>query len=96
VDGDLRPHHSTQRLSGGAAAEWAGAGGWRHSPHGFHSFNAAEQYNPATGMWTATNSLKPGRYAHTATLLGNGQVLVAGGAPRTGTLTRSQLYTSAP
>src|SRR5256885_371239 len=29
--------------------------------------------------WSYTSSLKTGRYAHTATLLENGQVLVAGG-----------------
>ena len=34
---------------------------------------------PATGTWTATGSMSAGRYYHTATLLSNGRVLVAGG-----------------
>jgi N-acetylneuraminic acid mutarotase len=39
----------------------------------------AELYNPATSNWTVTCSLNTGRENHTATLLANGFVLVAGG-----------------
>jgi N-acetylneuraminic acid mutarotase len=43
------------------------------------SLVSAELYNPATGTWARTGSMKFGRENFTATLLRNGQVLVAGG-----------------
>jgi hypothetical protein len=41
--------------------------------------NAAEIYHPDRGSWVFTTSLHKARLGHTATLLENGQVLVAGG-----------------
>jgi N-acetylneuraminic acid mutarotase len=40
---------------------------------------SAQIYNPATNSWTGTGSMSIGRYYATATLLGNGTVLVVGG-----------------
>ena len=51
-------------------------------------FDSAELYDPETGIWTSTDSLKLGRNSHTATLLPNGEVLVAAGWPTTS----SELY----
>ena len=56
---------------------------------------SAEFYDPATGTWSPTGSLGTERYNHTATLLLNGTVLVAGGhngVGSTGDLTSAELY----
>jgi hypothetical protein len=42
-------------------------------------FSSAETYNPASGQWTLTGSMSKTRSRASATLLGNGKVLVAGG-----------------
>ena len=53
----------------------------------------AELYDPASGTWTNTGSLNAARYQSTATLLPDGQVLVAGGYATGGTyLASAELY----
>ena len=60
---------------------------------------STELYDPATGAWTATGSMLQGRERFTATLLQNGQLLVAGGdyydGVNAGFLTECELYDSA-
>jgi N-acetylneuraminic acid mutarotase len=53
---------------------------------------SSELYDPATGTWTVTGSLSARRASHTATLLTNGLVLVAGGTAAGVNLASAELY----
>ena len=58
----------------------------------FTASASAELYDAASGMWSATGSLKMDRIEHTATLLQNGKVLVAGGVSNFNVLASAELY----
>ena len=53
---------------------------------------SAELYDPTAGTWTFTGKLNQGRSDHTATLLTNGVVLVAGGEGNVGLFNSAELY----
>ena len=54
------------------------AGGYRHPGSGVE-LSTSELYHPGSGTWTATGSMSVPRAGQTATLLPDGDVLVAGG-----------------
>src|SRR5262249_56720704 len=49
-------------------------------------------YDPGTGTWTASGRMDSARESHTATLLPNGKILVAGGENTNGSLSSAELY----
>jgi hypothetical protein len=73
-------------------------GGLNHNGGGVE-WASAELYDPVSGTWTATGSMGEARYGHTATLLHDGRVLVAGGLNTSfgginGPLATAELYDS--
>ncbi len=72
---DARGNHTATLLPNGKVLVAGGYG-----PAGQIGYLiTAELYDPASGTWSATGSLANARMGHTATLLPNGKVLVAGG-----------------
>jgi N-acetylneuraminic acid mutarotase len=77
-----RLNHTATMLPNGKV--FVAGGGASYSISGLgHVVSSVELYdltiNPATGTWTRTGGMSTPREFHTATLLPNGQVLVAGG-----------------
>ena len=75
--------HTATLLSNGLVLV---AGGATPSPGGGNQtyLGTAELYNPAAGSFSATMPMQTTRYLHSATLLPNGEVLVAGYPSRQG------------
>jgi len=86
-----REGHTATLLTNGLVLVVGGEGS--NSPVNEGVTATAELYNPATGIWTYTGSLNTPRGNHTATLLLNGQVLIAGGDDTTTNYLKScELY----
>jgi N-acetylneuraminic acid mutarotase len=67
--------HTATLLTNGNVLVTGGVGGEGSGP----VLNAVEIFNPSTGSWISNSPLIAPRQAHTATLLPNGTVLIAGG-----------------
>ncbi|HEX5411148.1 MAG TPA: kelch repeat-containing protein [Terriglobia bacterium] len=77
--GDLqhaRVNHTATVLPNGKVLV---AGGAEKKPLFLSGLASAEIFDPTTALFTATSNMGSPRFAHTATLLTNGKVLVAGG-----------------
>ncbi len=79
-----RVDHSATLLPNGEVLVAGGYLGLDSSYHAIYTATA-ELYNPSTGQWTPTGSMTTPRASHGATLLQNGQVLIAGGTNSDGT-----------
>ena len=83
----FRDHHTATLLEDGRVLVIGGGG------EGYASSTSADVYDPATGRFSKTGSLKTGRWLHTATLLADGRVLVLGGrSPQDSVYDSAEMY----
>ncbi|MFC9439761.1 Kelch repeat-containing protein [Nocardia sp. NPDC057030] len=80
---EARSGHTLTRLPDGTVLA---TGGYPMPQNTFAGLATAERFDPIAGKWISAGSMSVGRTAHSATLLADGRVLVAGGyADRSGT-----------
>ncbi len=73
----VREGHTATLLENGQVL--AVGGDWESTPDSEAVLSSAELYDPSTGTWFDAASMAEPRSDHTATLLTDGRVLVAGG-----------------
>jgi len=71
----VRDGHAATLLLDGGVLVTGGASSWSSKD----ALATVELYDPKTGIWTAAAAMPEARFRHTATLLGDGTVLVVGG-----------------
>ena len=87
-----RTTHTATLLPNGTVLIAGGQGNYS----GQTAWNTAETYNPSTQTFTLVGDMTTTRCWHTATLLANGTVLLAGGQNTSGTtLSSAEIYTPA-
>lgn len=102
---NYRSGHTATLLSDGNVL--LAGGSWGEVIPGIFFFADAEIYDPAKGTFGSTGSMPANRFGHTATLLNDGRVLIAGGSSFVGsvspngysgrfdTLSSAEVYTPA-
>lgn len=83
--GDLTSPRSLHTATALPTGQVLAVGGSAVTAQGSMTWRTAELYDPASRRWRSTGSMFYERSTHTATLLANGKVLVAGGTPNTNT-----------
>ncbi|MEO5886197.1 MAG: kelch repeat-containing protein [Anaerolineales bacterium] len=86
---DVRAAHTATLLSDGRVLI---AGGFREEGTSEIAIASAEIFDPETNTFTPTSDMNAPRNGHTATLLPNGQVLIAGGWNQSGRTSTAELY----
>jgi hypothetical protein len=84
----MRGAHAAMLLDNGDVLITGGENGFR----GDQVMASAELYHPATHTFTAAGTMLREHYSHTATLLGDGDVLIVGGATLHDWLASAELY----
>src|SRR5688572_10723491 len=84
-----RAAHSATLLSDGKVLI---VGGFREEGTSEIAISSAELFDPEMNTFTPTGDLNEPRNGHTATLLPNGQVLIAGGWDQSGRTSTAELY----
>ncbi|HEY1679201.1 MAG TPA: kelch repeat-containing protein [Candidatus Sulfotelmatobacter sp.] len=89
-------HTATLLPSGKILIAGGGTLGGYYVPFGGDGSTTAEIYDPGTAAFTSTGSMSTARMGHTATLLANGKVLIAGGVTSEDTtpVATAELYDS--
>jgi hypothetical protein len=83
----IRDQHTATLLQDGRVLVIGGGG------EGYASQKTADLYDPATGRFSRTGSMKTGRWLQTATLLQDGRVLVTGGrSPQDSVYKSAEIY----
>lgn len=87
---DSRSDHAATALANGQILVTGGNDFYLGIDYG--TLASAEIFNPATGKWTKTAPMANSRASHTATLLLDGRVLVAGGYEDNDGISSAELY----